>query len=195
MSGCGRYPAFEFLEGVSHLLQGKGSGDVEIDGAGGDQVGNLGEHLRGRRVSGAVEGPVIAHRALVRPSGASFSTRYRPATNVCQLPLTVRRSTPRRAANSRKVWLCGLIQKRLSCQRWAHGIGAAADDPGLSSMPEWTNRWVAAHGDDAASRKCLVRLTPDQQSLLASYGTCGRAVSRSVWMLFCPGAIDSGPNS
>jgi hypothetical protein len=26
-------------------------------------------------------------------------------------------------------------------------------------------------------------------------GTWGRIVSRSVWMLFCPGAIDSGPNS
>jgi hypothetical protein len=71
-------------------------------------------------------------------------------------------------------WVASFV---LSCQRWAHRIGAAAEDPGLSSMPEWADRWVAAHGDEAADRKCVVRLTPDQQALLASYGACGRAVA------------------
>jgi len=71
-------------------------------------------------------------------------------------------------------WVASFV---LSCQQWAHGIGAAPVDPGLSSMPKWRDRWVAAQVDDTASGGCAVRLTPDQQRLLASYGTYGRTVA------------------
>src|ERR1700722_8468248 len=66
----------------------------------------------------------------------------------------------KRAKLPKLEWVFSFV---LSCQRWAHRIGAAAEDPGLSSMPEWADRWVAAHGDDTTDRRCVVRLTPGQR--------------------------------
>lgn len=71
-------------------------------------------------------------------------------------------------------WVASFV---LSCQQWAHRIGVATWDPGLSSVPEWADRWIAADGDGTANHNCVVRLTPGQQALLASYGAYGRAVA------------------
>ncbi len=47
-------PLLEFGEGIGDLVKRKRGGDVEIDGAGSDQIGDFGEHVRCRRLGAAL---------------------------------------------------------------------------------------------------------------------------------------------
>jgi hypothetical protein len=61
-------PPLEFFEGVGDLVNRKAGGDIEIDGAGRDQVGDFGEHFQCPRLpTGRSLGAASRSRAA-RPS-------------------------------------------------------------------------------------------------------------------------------